>query len=158
MKHKLLTLVWLIMLLYSVMQPLAAQTEVKVTLTSGSETSYLVENVGKLYFANDQLVIKESTTTKTVSLSTIRKITFPGNSSGITHSTTNALVVYPNPATDILYIANLTTESIATIYSINGIQLLRQHVAVDGNINVSMLQSGLYLIKINNNVIKFSKL
>ena len=158
MKHKLLTSVWLVILLYSVMQPLTAQTEVKVTLKNGTETSYLVENSGKLYFANDQLVIKESATTKTVSLSTIRKITCPANSSGITNPTTNELLVYPNPATDVLHIANLTTESMATIYAINGVQLLSQRIAVDGSINISALQSGLYLIKINNNVIKFSKL
>jgi hypothetical protein len=68
------------------------------------------------------------------------------------------LSVYPNPATDRLYVVNAAGNTDITIYSISGSVVLHTVVGEGGSINIGSLQKGMYLIKMNNTVIKFSKL
>ncbi|TLX75583.1 glycosyl hydrolase family protein [Labilibacter sediminis] len=65
------------------------------------------------------------------------------------------LSIYPNPVNDVLYISGLKKETTVTIYNASGHQLL--HTVTANQVNVSQLLKGLYLIKINNKVLKFSK-
>ena len=65
-------------------------------------------------------------------------------------------ILAPNPCTDIFFVINDTEEPvIVQVYETNGKLVLTQNI--NGNftgVNVSALQKGLYLVKINNTVHK----
>lgn len=65
------------------------------------------------------------------------------------------LSVYPNPASDIIRIENGSDETVE-IYNATG-QLVMSVEANDGNISVSGLPSGLYLLKQGGNTTQFIK-
>ena len=60
----------------------------------------------------------------------------------------NNVVVYPNPAKDILYVKNISDQAIITILSADGKSLMK--VQNTREINISSLQKGLYLVKIDD--------
>jgi hypothetical protein len=72
----------------------------------------------------------------------------------------NDITLYPNPATDILYIDNASSEEISdiSIYAINGalIKSIKPTTAIE-SIAVSEMQSGIYFVKIviNNTVLNY---
>ena len=59
----------------------------------------------------------------------------------------SGISVYPNPATDILNIDGIDGSCRATVYSLTGQILICES---DSKINVSSLQSGIYIIQIEN--------
>ncbi len=61
------------------------------------------------------------------------------------------ITLYPNPASDVLYINNKSSQSITavSVYSITGKLITSVHVASSAHpIDVSRLQSGIYLVKV----------
>ena len=55
--------------------------------------------------------------------------------------------IYPNPATDNIYISNLIKNAILKIYDINGKLVLETSVSNKEYINISTLAKGMYQIK-----------
>jgi len=62
---------------------------------------------------------------------------------GINEVTSEGATIFPNPATDVINL-NLDGLTTITIYSITGAKVLE--VNTDGQIDVSSLQSGMYLV------------
>lgn len=62
------------------------------------------------------------------------------------------LVIYPNPARDVLFIQSSLniTNSIATVFDINGRRVLNSPILKNA-LDVSTLQTGLYFLKIESN-------
>ncbi|UPS91095.1 T9SS type A sorting domain-containing protein [Bizionia sp. M204] len=60
------------------------------------------------------------------------------------------ILLYPNPATDYLYIKNLNSNAHIDIYSVNG-KLVKQQTTTPqvNSINISSLSSGLYVVKVS---------
>jgi hypothetical protein len=75
-------------------------------------------------------------------------------------SGTAAIKIYPNPVSDIIYIQNAPeTSYLVSIYRITGASILSTKMnSGDKSIDVSFLQSGLYLMNINGLTLKFVKL
>ncbi|WP_264530005.1 zinc-dependent metalloprotease [Flavobacterium sp. N502540] len=65
------------------------------------------------------------------------------------------IVLYPNPVKDVLTISNLTNEEYA-VYNVTGQQILAGSTQT-GQIDVSTLPRGLYIIKIKNSSKQFIK-
>jgi hypothetical protein len=69
----------------------------------------------------------------------------------------NDILLYPNPVSDLLMIANTTGREISdiSIYAINGVRV--KQFATAGTLSVADLQSGIYLVKIqvDNQVINY---
>ncbi len=61
----------------------------------------------------------------------------------------NSVNVYPNPATDIINISNVSSKAQFEIYSIGG-QLVNQGTT-DGKVNVSKLTKGVYILSVETN-------
>jgi len=59
--------------------------------------------------------------------------------------------IYPNPATDNVYISNLFEKSIIKIYDIQGKLVLENEVSDKEYINISMLAKGIYQVKFEGN-------
>jgi hypothetical protein len=58
--------------------------------------------------------------------------------------------IYPNPATDLLYIDGSEKELVVNIYNIAGSMLISKKVSNSDVIDISSLTSGIYLLKIND--------
>ena len=59
--------------------------------------------------------------------------------------------IYPNPATDNIYISNLLEKSIIKIYDIQGKLVLENKISNKKYINISMLAKGIYQVKFEGN-------
>lgn len=75
---------------------------------------------------------------------------------GIDENSKNLLSAYPNPANDIVRIENLENDVEVSIYNSVG-ALVKTVETVDGNISVSELPSGLYLIRCEEKTLQFVK-
>ncbi len=138
-----------------------AQTGVTVTYYDGTTQGFNVTTAGKLYFEQDNLLVKiEATSTPTtIPVSIIRKITFSNSLATQTfgQNKTN-IVLYPNPASDYIKIKSDNFDALDTrIYSLSGQLVLKGSFQSGEDINVSGLSSGLYLAQVNGVTIKFSK-
>mgnify|MGYP006294094107 FL=1 len=69
---------------------------------------------------------------------------------GIAKIDNQAIQIFPNPAKDKLTISGLTNKSELSIYSLSG-KLLKQQTVDNGNVNISDLSKGIYVVKIRNN-------
>ncbi len=68
-------------------------------------------------------------------------------------------VLYPNPATNTLYLKGITQNTSAEIYNMLGQQVLVVAINPGQPLNISALQTGSYVLKLDNsNPIKFIKL
>jgi hypothetical protein len=69
---------------------------------------------------------------------------------GIKESNLEIVKTYPNPVSDILKFSNsLSNKAVANVYSITGQLVLTSSIA-DGTLNVSSLNSGMYLIRLSD--------
>ena len=120
-----------------------AQTTVEVRLQDGGVHSYEMGATGKPY---SHLV------------SNIEKMLFSYEVS-IEDIETADCKVYPNPASSFLKINVNNTEIIHyQLFSIDGRMLMAGDCHNDEGINISTLPQGLYLLKVNGQTFKISKL
>jgi hypothetical protein len=78
--------------------------------------------------------------------------------SEITESSDNKLVIYPNPASDKLYIQTSDDIANANVFDISGKLVISKVLqGGDNEIDISSLKSGMYFININGEVNKFIK-
>jgi hypothetical protein len=110
----------------------------------------------------------DSTRTAIVSISSAGETTlkaFVTQKSGdvtIIKIKTTELSLYPNPASTVLY-CKAASGSIASIYAIDGTQVLSQYISNNGAIQIDALKAGIYFIKIQTDdnktiVERFTKL
>lgn len=62
---------------------------------------------------------------------------------------TNKALIYPNPASNTVYIKTETTLKLITIYDISGKKVAEFRKPLDSKINIENLNSGMYFIKID---------
>ncbi len=109
----------------------------QVNYLSGESDSYDLSAVSTVYF------LEESITTAVDNMK----------------SENQEVSVFPNPASDVIYLKNISETGIyLCIYEIDG-KLIKSEVISDVNqsFDISNLQNGIYIIKINNQAIKFIK-
>ncbi len=139
-----------------------AQTGLKITYYDGTEQGFAVQDSGKLYFSGANLMIEPdaSTTATSIPVNIIQKIVFDNSVLGVQNVSGKDLyyILYPNPSNDYIRIKSLKGEKInVSIYATDGKQLLNGQYSSDQNIDVSRLNSGVYLIKANNQTFKLIK-
>lgn len=78
---------------------------------------------------------------------------------GISESTLENIKFYPNPTNDILKFNGITDAIAISVYDSIGRQVLNSTLEVNGNLNVSKLNNGIYLLKFEgtNSTFKFIK-
>ena len=74
------------------------------------------------------------------------------NTTSIEENTKEIQFIYPNPATDNIYISNLKEENtLVKIYDINGRLVLENKVSNKEYLNISTLSKGMYQVKFEGN-------
>lgn len=141
---------------------LNAQNVVVVENNDNTTQTFALGEQGEMLFTenNDSLVVRISENDYTsFLLSEINKIYFVHVSSVSEIDVQNTMFVYPNPARDFIKIANNSKENqILSIYSIDGRMLVKQNYSANEGIDISSLKEGLYIVKLNGQTFKFSKL
>ncbi|MCQ2327299.1 MAG: T9SS type A sorting domain-containing protein [Bacteroidales bacterium] len=141
---------------------LNAQNVVVVENNDNTTQTFALGEQGEMLFTenNDSLVVRISENDYTsFLLSEISKIYFVQVSSVSEIDVQNTMFVYPNPARDFIKIANNSQENqILSIYSIDGRMLVKQNYSANEGIDISSLKEGLYIVKLNGQTFKFSKL
>lgn len=139
-----------------------SQTTVQLTYFTGNVQNFTVNESGKLFFEDENLMVQPGSgdTPTSIPVNLIQKITFPNTTSGMVspNQSSSAIRVYPNPCSDFIRVIALTpVESQIRIYSFTG-QLAYQGInPPDNTIDISHLAAGIYFIQINGETIKFIK-
>lgn len=134
-----------------------------VRLYNGAESSAQVGSIQKLSFADGNLLISYKTdSTGSFPLADIQKIYF-GSETSVPQAEVadpNKLSVYPNPVSQELTLLNIPANiSRIFIYSIDGKLVMIVPVSTESEtINVSNLESGIYLLIANGQSVRFIKL
>lgn len=163
MRQKLIILLSLFFVVIGI-QTLKGQKLILKT-KNGVENTKQLCTLNPITFSNNNLLLKcISGPAETYNLTTISKFYFkfaPTGTEIIALNRDNQILsINPNPVNDVIYIQN-APEGISTvlIYRIDGVLVLKSQVTKESKgIQVEQLKKGLYLLRINNQTIKFLKL
>lgn len=139
-----------------------AQTGIKITYLDQTVQSFSIADKGKLYFNTTDLIVSTNGVTNTnIPINIIQKITFDANALGTeTFEMANEQwLLYPNPVLDTFQISSAkeTNHFQVQIFNLNGKQV---HKGIYNNnqiIDISYLNAGVYIAKVNNVSLKFIK-
>jgi len=140
----------------------AAQNSLILKFTDGTDRGIPVSNLNKITFsAGSMVVLKTDAGSDTFVLSDIQKMTF-GLFSGIGEITVDktTLCLYPNPASTYIKLNDVVDERDfnVTIFRIDGVQVLTQKLQSGSDvIHIDQLSKGIYLLKVQNQILKFTK-
>lgn len=131
-------------------------TNLVVQTSDGAQQLHDIALIGKWVFVGDkiQLLDKAGTVLATERIANIRKITFSlSSTTAVEDVKDDAILVYPNPTQDILYIKGIESQTLR-VYDLQGRVLQEEQ----GNqITVSNLSTGTYLLQIGTQVVRFIK-
>ncbi len=121
--------------------------------------SWLISQI-KITFSENNLLVYNGNSTTNIPLNNIRKITFSSTNTNVsTENFSNSLTLYPNPVSNILHLKNLNSENLTVrIFSIDGKAVLTRTLSTyHTDIDVTILPKGLYILKANDQTIRFTK-
>jgi len=130
--------------------------------TDGTDQSVAFTKLKKITFSGANLVLNYQTDpNESVSLASIRKMIF-GTYTAVDQITIDNkdLFIYPNPSTDFIHVkTGIIAKSKIAIYSLSGILVMSVTLSPsDDKIDVRGLQTGMYILKLENQAFKFTKL
>ena len=139
-----------------------AQTEVLIRLKDDVNVKrYVVAEKGKISFTNEMLFVDQMASSALVAfdLNSIQSVKFLPATAGteMVFSDGEGSFIYPNPATDCFYFANMEEKSSVSVYSLEGSLVLRQSYSPEIGIPVSGLPNGLYIVIVGNQTFKLEK-
>lgn len=157
--------VWMFLLAASTGTIQAQVNSLVIKTTDGTESVKQLSTVQQLSFYGGNLMLKYlSGTSDAFTLSNIKVLYFKSLTNGIDNPVTltnsDGVMVYPNPAGDVIYVRNIPNgRSQIAIFRMDGTLTMNATVTTDpGAINVSPLERGLYFLRINGQSFKIIKL
>lgn len=148
------------------LSPLGVQGQTLVIKTkSGTESIKPLESLKSIGFDNDlfSVYLSSNNATEVFSMSDLIAVYFlrwPLSSEKLAEPFTNKdMIVYPNPVMDNLHFKNIPESNFSVrIFKLDGVLVLDCKVETGNpSLDVSTLKPGLYLLKANNQTMKFSK-
>ena len=127
-----------------------------IVKTDGTTIQHIMSSDAKIFYSDTQLFLDSNGETVSYDLSGLRKAYFStiDNDDEIE---TQQFAIYPNPAKDLIHVVTPHTTSVQ-IYTIDGKIIKSVEVSEDTTINISDLNSGLYIIGVGNEFSKFIKM
>jgi len=128
----------------------------------GGENIIEVNSLRKITFGNGIMILNYRIgSVENIAKSSIQKLVFT-SFTGFNDLPVipKILIVFPNPAKEFISINNIPDGDVKiVIFSISGSKMLTlQHYTNNEMIDISHLIRGIYIIKVNNQALKFSKL
>ena len=121
-----------------------------------------LQDVKKFYFEGENVVFKLGDgTTTSFAMTDVKKMTLnytPDDFTEVDEMSANE-GIFPNPAADMLYF-NFDVKSDVTmqIFSATGQLVMEKNLSSENAVDISSLNEGLYIVKIDGKTYKFSKL
>ena len=134
----------------------AEQESQLITLSAdGTKTVYALSNVQKIVFENNTMTVNMKSGSDATDITCI---SFSGFAGIENIETASSISVFPNPVQTFLTVAGADKNMKINLFDLNG-RLLKSVPAQDNSteINVSSLTSGLYLLQVGEQVIRFIK-
>lgn len=132
-------------------------TNLVLQKSDGAQQLQDIAVIGKWIFVEDdlQLLAHDGTILAQESIKNIRKITLinSGDLSATENITTPNIVIYPNPAQEILLVKGVESQMLR-VFDLQG-RLLKTENGVQ--VTVSDLASGTYLLQVGTQVVRFIK-
>jgi hypothetical protein len=152
----------MVIITWMTIQSVEAQSLI-IKTKDGAEEVKSLSTIHNFTFLNNNLVLGMSDKiTEEIGLPTIQKIYFKDVPQGIENELADAqkYMIYPNPVNDVIHLKDLPDVDLTTtIYRIDGVKMMQKELSSGNNsIDVNHLSSGIYIIMINNQAIKFQKL
>jgi len=138
-------------------QLMVAQTLQLIAVSAdGNETTYPVSTVQKVVFENNAMTVK--TNTGDATNITCIKFTQDENEGIKNQKLEPSIFAFPNPVSETLTVKGVKKDAIINLYDMSG-ALLKTVTSQENstNVDVSTLQKGVYLLRIDKQVIKFIK-
>ena len=132
-----------------------ANVKIDYTIDGGANWTVLSASTANTGTANVTFPASLGASTPYVRVSAIGKVFYAVNKVTLTASlatsenTKDQVQIYPNPATDKLFVKNVSAKSTYSIFDATG-RLVSEGSIVDGEINVSKLVKGTYVISFTN--------
>lgn len=137
-----------------------AQSKVlQVTKTDNTVLKLEVSLINKVLFDDSTMIVKMSDgSVNNIPISAIRSFRVY-SSTGIKMGKEDLPTIYPNPAKDHIYLANMGSElQTAAVYSTGGRLMLKRMISpVNNSLDIHSLKQGIYFLKLNGRMIKFIK-
>ena len=139
-------------------QMVAQNLSLDIKKTDGMDKNINLNTLKKITFSiTDMIVNYQTGINENLSLSSIQKLSFSPITSVQNTFENNEIVAYPIPSHNSLTIKNIPLGvSELCIYSMSGTKLIILNV-LNNKIDISGLAKGIYLMKINNQILKFTK-
>ena len=137
-----------------------AQTEVTVVENSGTSTTFVVSDLGKIYFSAERMYVDAGDgTVNDFAVSDIQKLTFNSSPVGVDQQENHSsALIYPNPATNFIRIATEDQQTLhVRLYALTGQLLSDSYCQPNEEVNISHLPSGIYFVKVNDMTYKLLK-
>jgi hypothetical protein len=134
----------------------------QLVLTNGTQQSTPLSSIKKITFSGTTMILNYSDGTQGLFASSeVQKLLFSSATATQTVlDDVKTLSVYPNPASDFIKLNNAPTgTNTVVIYRLDGAVLLTAQLNESNQqINITTLAKGFYLLKVNNQALKFMKL
>jgi hypothetical protein len=137
------------------------QNNLILKLVDGTEKSSVLSILNKITFSGTNMILNYNDgATIIFDESLVKKMVFSSVSAVETVAATgNEFAVYPNPAKNYITIKNTADQELSySIYGLDGAMLMSATQTAGTQINISSLQKGFYVIRVNNQAMKFLKL
>lgn len=142
-------------------KPVFSQNSLIVKFKDNSEINTLFTSLKKLTFSNGNIVLDLTNNVKDqYSMSSVRKLVFNTTSQTDELSSDHqTLTLFPNPATEYIQLVNIPSGTHqVTIFRLDGVAIYAGTLSSDDNqIDISAFPEGFYVLRMNNNAIKFAK-
>lgn len=129
-------------------------------MKDGNQKKIAMSTIGKINFASENMFVNYFIgSSDAYALSSIQSIVF-NNALGFPKTEfDHRIQLFPNPVINVFTLKNLPDSEIsATIFAADGSVVMNLAVAsATGQVDVSRLPKGLYLLKVNRQVLKFTK-
>ncbi|MBL7969565.1 MAG: T9SS type A sorting domain-containing protein [Prolixibacteraceae bacterium] len=129
----------------------------------GTTISKQLGSVKRITFSTNSLLVNYlSGPVETYSIGSISKLSFKMPPTGINPielAASATMKIYPNPASETIYIQNAPeTDYTASVYQMNGVLMFSTSKdSGSRSVDVSFLPAGFYILKINGQAFKFIK-
>ena len=157
MKHKLFVLLGILLFSNSI----GAQTVLAVVDNDENSQELAISTASRMIFHSDSLMIVSGETgdgAYIYSYSDVKKLFFLGflNDNKVVED--SHLMLYPNPVSHYFILKGSDAdEHQLSIFSMDGVEVIRKKYRQDRIMDVDFLKSGIYIVRVGNKVVKFVK-
>lgn len=160
MSTKIKTSTFLFLLLLASNYTTAQNTWLEIVKTDNSDKKVELSLLNKVTFSATDLVLNYyAGGEENIPRAEIRKLVFATSTGTQTPVVRGNFRVFPNPASDFIYLQNIPEgQYTITVYSITGAQIFNiKTTAISNPVDIRSLKKGMYILKANNFVTKFTK-